>query len=40
MIQQLDHDSVNLHMQAPPDAIYSLVADVTRTPEFSPEIIE
>ena len=40
MIQQLDHDSVSLHMAAPPDTIYALVADVTRTPEFSPEIVE
>ena len=40
MIQELDHDSVSLHMRAAPDIIYALVADVTRTPEFSPEIIE
>ena len=40
MIQQLDHDSVSLHMAAAPETIYQLVADVTRTPEFSPEIIE
>ena len=40
MIQQLDHDSVSLHIAAAPEAIYQLVADVTRTPEFSPEIIE
>ena len=40
MIQAFDHDSVSLHMQADADTIYALVADVTRTPEFSPEIIE
>lgn len=40
MIQQLDHDSVTLHMRAAPDILYALVSDVTRTPEFSPEIIE
>jgi ribosome-associated toxin RatA of RatAB toxin-antitoxin module len=40
MIQELDHDSVSLHMRADPDTIYALVADVTRTPEFSPEIVE
>jgi uncharacterized protein YndB with AHSA1/START domain len=40
MIQQLDHDSVRRHIAAAPEAIYQLVADVTRTPEFSPEIIE
>src|SRR5579864_2059349 len=40
MIQSLDHDSVSMHMRAPADGIYVVVADVTRTPEFSPEIIE
>jgi hypothetical protein len=40
MNQPFDHDSVSLHMRAHPDTIYALVADVTRTPEFSPEIIE
>jgi hypothetical protein len=40
MIQQLDHDQVSLHMDARPDDVYALVADVTRTPEFSPEILE
>jgi uncharacterized protein YndB with AHSA1/START domain len=40
MMQQLDHDSVNAHIAARPETIYELVADVTRTPEFSPEIIE
>ena len=39
-MQQLDHDSVSAHIAAPPETIYELVADVTRTPEFSPEIIE
>jgi len=40
MIQHLDHDTVSLRIAAPPAAIYGLVADVTRTPEFSPEIVE
>jgi hypothetical protein len=40
MIQQLDHDEVGLHMDARPEDVYALVADVTRTPEFSPEILE
>jgi hypothetical protein len=40
MIQDLDHDNVSLHMHARPDEVYALVADVTRTPEFSPEILE
>jgi hypothetical protein len=40
MIQNLDHDQVQLHVRAEPETIYALVADVTRTPEFSPEIVE
>ena len=40
MIQSLDHDGVSLHMHARPEDVYALVADVTRTPEFSPEILE
>jgi Polyketide cyclase / dehydrase and lipid transport len=40
MIQQLDTDTVQLRMQADPGTIYAIVADVTRTPELSPEIIE
>jgi Polyketide cyclase / dehydrase and lipid transport len=38
--QQLDHDAVSLHMNARPEDVYALVADVTRTPEFSPEILK
>jgi hypothetical protein len=37
-MQTLDHDHVTVHIDAPPDVVYALVADVTRTPEFSPEI--
>ena len=40
MIQTLDHDSVSLRVHAPPEAIYDIVADVTRTPELSPEIVQ
>ena len=40
MIQELDHDGVSLHMRATPEKIYDIVSDVTRTPEFSPEILE
>src|SRR5262245_25669766 len=40
MNQELDHDSVSLHMRADAETVYGLVADVTRTPEFSPEILE
>jgi hypothetical protein len=37
-MQTLDHDQVTLHIDAPPDVVHALVANVTRTPEFSPEI--
>ena len=40
MQQTFDHDEVRLVMAAPPEAIYELVADVTRMPEFSPEVTE
>lgn len=40
MIQELKHDSVSCHIAAQPDTVYALIADVTRTPEFSPEIVE
>ena len=40
MKQELDHDSVSLHMRADAETVYGMVADVTRTPEFSPEIVE
>ncbi len=38
-MQTLDRDVVSLHIDAPPEAVYALVADVTRMPEFSPEIL-
>jgi hypothetical protein len=38
-VQTLDHDAVNIHIAAPPDDVYALVADVTRMPDFSPEIL-
>ncbi len=40
MIQQLDRDEVSLRMQARPEDVYAVVADVTRTPEYSPEVVE
>lgn len=40
MQQTFDHDEVRLVIAAPPDAVYEAVADVTRMPEFSPEVIE
>jgi hypothetical protein len=38
-MQALDHDQLSVAVAAPPEAVYALVADVTRTPEFSPEIL-
>ena len=38
-MQRLDHDRVSAYVDAPPDQVYALVADVTRTPELSPEIL-
>ena len=38
-MQTLDHDSVSIHIDASPDDVYAIVSDVTRTPEFSPEIL-
>jgi hypothetical protein len=38
-MQTLDHDHVSVHIDALPEAVYALVADITRTPEFSPEIV-
>jgi Polyketide cyclase / dehydrase and lipid transport len=39
-MQQLDHDEVSLVIDAPPGTLYALVADVTRMPELSPELVE
>lgn len=39
-MQTLDRDRVVVHVAAPPDVVYDLVSDVTRTPEFSPEILK
>ena len=38
MKQELDHDEVSLLIRATPAALYDLVTDITRTPEFSPNI--
>ncbi len=38
-MQTLDRDNVSAYVDARPDEVYALVADVTRTPEFSPEIL-
>lgn len=39
-MQALDHDEVSMVIAASPDTLYALVADVTRMPEFSPELRE
>ena len=39
MKQELTHDSVEAHIDASPEALYDLIADVTRMPELSPEIV-
>lgn len=39
MRQELTHDSVERYIEATPEAVYDVVADVTRTPELSPEIV-
>jgi len=40
MKQELTTDHVSRHVEAPPEAIYALVSDVTRTPEYSPEVVK
>jgi hypothetical protein len=37
--QQLTSDSVSRSIQASPEALYDVVADVTRTPDLSPEVV-
>jgi hypothetical protein len=39
-MQVLDQDHVSMVIHASPAAVYAVVADVTRTPEFSPELLE
>ena len=38
-MQTLDRDEVDILVAAPAEDLYALVADVTRTPEFSPDIV-
>ena len=37
-MQTLDRDEVSTVVAASPEEVYALVADVTRMPEFSPEV--
>jgi ligand-binding SRPBCC domain-containing protein len=39
-MQTLDRDEVSAHVDAPPEAVYAVVADVTQTPRLSPEIVQ
>jgi hypothetical protein len=39
MRQELTSDQVERYVEAPPGVLYDLVADVTRTPEISPDIV-
>ena len=39
MRQQLDRDAVSLVIDAAPEVLYDLVADVTLTPKLSPEVV-
>ena len=34
------HDSVTVHMAAPPERVWDLVSDVTRIGSYSPETFE
>ena len=38
-MQTLDRDELSITIAAPPEDVYAFVADVTRTPELSPEIL-
>jgi plastocyanin len=39
MRQDLTTDTVDRYVEASPEALYDLVADVTRTPEITPDIV-
>jgi hypothetical protein len=39
MRQQLTTDTVDRHIDASPAALYAIIADVTRTPELTPDIV-
>ena len=40
MQQTFDHDEVRLVIAAPPQAVYDVIADITRMPELSPEVVD
>lgn len=39
MKQELTHDSVERYIDASPEVLYDIIADVTRMPELSPEVV-
>lgn len=39
MRQELSHDAVERYIEASPEALYDVIADVTRTPDLSPEVV-
>jgi len=39
MRQELTHDTVERYIEASPEVLYDVIADVTRTPELSPEVV-
>jgi hypothetical protein len=40
MKQELTSDNASRYIEAAPEALYALVSDVTRTPEYSPEVVK
>jgi hypothetical protein len=40
MRQELTTDSASRYIEATPEALYTLISDVTRTPEYSPEVVK
>lgn len=39
MAQELTTDTVDRYIEATPEAVYDLIADVTRTPERTPDVV-
>lgn len=40
MKQELTTDKASRYIEATPEALYALISDVTRTPEYSPEVVK
>lgn len=40
MKQELTTDTVSRYVDASPETLYALISDVTRTPEYSPEVVK